>query len=218
MAPGKKAAIQFNLMLAGHSRTGKTDFIYTLVETLDISHLHQNKGAETQILFPTDSIKPTESSCIIECDDPFQYQKILLKLIDSPGMDIPTGIYRVHPSAYEVLELRAHEYADMLLHYIEGQYDKILNEESKIRRDKKTDYEVHACLYFLNPDIILSSKGLTVMDKIVLDKLCGRVNIIPCLGKSVSIFLIGFNYRSRFDSDPGMFEKGLIEISYIRLF
>jgi cell division control protein 11 len=171
MAHRKKVPLQFNLMLAGHSRTGRTDFISTLVETLEISHLHQNKGSETQILFPTDVFKPTESTCIIECEDPFQYQKILLK------------------SAYEGLELRADEYADMLLVYIEGQYDEILKEQTKIRRNvKKIDHEVHACLYFLNPDTILSSKGLTIMDKIVLEKLCERVNVIPCLAKSVLIY------------------------------
>jgi septin family protein len=180
----KKQLKHFNLMVAGHSRTGKTDYIHTLFHTLLVHRLvPDSPDAFTAVLFPSDSNQVTPSSCRIECDDPYG-EKVSLRLIDTPGMDIPNGIHRAPASAMEALESMAHAYADKVLDYIEKQFSLTLEQETRINRTKGADSQVHALLYFLNPDIVLGSKGINVMDRIVLGRLCERVNIFPCLAKS----------------------------------
>jgi cell division control protein 11 len=179
----QKQLKQFNLMVAGHSRTGKTDYIHTLFQTLKVHRLTPDNEQVTGILFPLDSNQITPSSCRIECDDPFG-DKLSLRLIDTPGLDIPNGIHRAPASSIEALQSMAYSYADKLLNYIEKQFQQTLEQETKVNRVKGSDGQVHCLYYFMNPDIILGSKGLTIMDKIVLGRLCERVNVIPCLAKS----------------------------------
>lgn len=181
----KKQAKQFNLLLAGHARTGKTDFIHTLYETLEVHKLVPNDESQgTQVLFPLDCTQVTPSTCRIECKDPFD-ARILLQLIDSPGLDVPAGIHRASQASLDSLRLMAKQYCGGILRYIETQFAITLEQESKIKRNPKSpDYQVHALLYLLNPDVILGSKGLTPMDKLVLEQLCKCVNVIPCLAKS----------------------------------
>ncbi|KAJ3261166.1 hypothetical protein HK103_006475 [Boothiomyces macroporosus] len=173
-------------MVAGHSRTGKTDFIYTLFETLSVQKvIPEDENQETAEMFPLDVTVPTPSPVRIECSDPYNSTKILLRFIDTPGLDIPNGIHRAPPSSIPGLEYAANQYADSLVGYIEQQFQATLEQESKVRRNPKSpDFQVHACLYLLNPDVILASKGLTIMDKVVLEQLTEKVNVIPCLAKS----------------------------------
>jgi septin family protein len=178
----QKQSKPFNAMVAGHSRSGKTDFIHTLFETLFVHRLVPDSEQVT-LLFPLDGNQVTPSSCRIECDDPFG-EKISLRLIDTPGLDIPNGIYRAPASSIDALQSMAHAYADKLLTYIEAQFQQTLDEETKVLRTKGADSQVHTVFYFMNPDIILGSKGLTIMDRIVLSRLCERVNVVPCLAKS----------------------------------
>lgn len=183
----KKPAKQFNLLIAGHPRTGKTDFIHTLYETLTVHKLIPDNDQVDGVLFPLDVDRPTPSSCRIECNDAYGDSKILLRLIDCPGMDIPTGIHKLSSSNLDVHK-KAGAYIDQVVGYIESQFDATLAQESKVSRDPNSlDFQVHACMYLLNPDIILASKGLTQMDIQVLETLSSKVNLIPCLGKSVII-------------------------------
>jgi cell division control protein 11 len=180
----KKQAKQFNLMVAGHSRTGKTDYIHTLFQTLSVHRLVPDSPEQvTSVLFPAESNQVTPSTCRIECDDPYG-EKLSLRLIDTPGLDIPNGIHRAPQSSMDALQSMAHSYADKLLSYIEQQFQNTLEQETKVNRTKGIDSQVHTLLYFMNPDIILGSKGITVMDRIVLSRLCDRVNVVPCLAKS----------------------------------
>jgi cell division control protein 11 len=79
----------------------------------------------------------------------------------------------------------ANIYANGIIKFIEHQFEFTLEQESKVKRNPKSpDYQIHCLLYFLNPDIILGSKGITLIDKIVLERLCNYVNVIPCLAKS----------------------------------
>ncbi|EGF82013.1 hypothetical protein BATDEDRAFT_4529, partial [Batrachochytrium dendrobatidis JAM81] len=74
---------------------------------------------------------------------------------------------------------------ESIIRYIEAQFEATLMEESKVRRNPKSpDFQTHACVYMLSPDIIIASNGLSLVDRHVLTSLCSRVNVIPCLAKS----------------------------------
>lgn len=62
----------------------------------------------------------------------------------------------------------------------------MLQQESRIHRDPNSiiDERIHACLYLLDPATILTSQGFTMADKVILEKLSKRTNVILCLAKS----------------------------------
>ena len=66
------------------------------------------------------------------------------------------------------------------LSYVERQYDRFLEEETRVRRTKLEDRRVHACLYFISPN----GHGLKNIDIQCMQKLDKRVNIIPVIGKA----------------------------------
>lgn len=65
--------------------------------------------------------------------------------------------------------------------FLERQYDDILAEESRIKRNPRfRDNRVHALLYFITP----TGHSLREMDIELMRRLSPRVNVIPVLGKS----------------------------------
>jgi cell division control protein 11 len=79
--------------------------------------------------------------------------------------------------------------------YLERQYDDILAEESRIRRNPRfRDNRVHALLYFIPP----TGHALREMDIELMRRLSPRVNVIPVIGKADSLTpaeLKGFKKR-----------------------
>lgn len=67
----KKSFPQFNLMVAGHSKAGKTDFIQTLFETVQVQKFIPETDSrplnpdEIPPLFPLNVSAPTASVCAI---------------------------------------------------------------------------------------------------------------------------------------------------------
>ncbi|KAH6561580.1 hypothetical protein BASA62_009718 [Batrachochytrium salamandrivorans] len=219
----------FNLLVAGHARSGKSSFVSTLYETLNVQKLHypqqphsSDSGSPSPNL-PSDSdgsrmlsssashsllelqlqamslalgdsplppkspLYPMPSPAGIECDMPFGgSERLLLHLIDSPGLEVPPALFSSSsPAAAAAAEQVASKYLDSILKYIEAQFEATLIAESKVRRNPKSpDFQTHACVYMLNPDIIIASHGLSLVDRYVLSSLCNRVNVIPCLAKS----------------------------------
>lgn len=73
---------------------------------------------------------------------------------------------------------------DEILKYLEFQYDEILAEESRIRRNPRfKDNRVHVLLYFIEP----TGHGLREIDIELMRRLSKRVNVIPVLGRSDSL-------------------------------
>ncbi|CAJ0754968.1 248_t:CDS:10, partial [Entrophospora sp. SA101] len=65
--------------------------------------------------------------------------------------------------------------------YLERQYDDILAEESRIKRNPRfRDNRVHALLYFITP----TGHSLREIDIELMKKLSPRVNVIPVIGKA----------------------------------
>ena len=70
--------------------------------------------------------------------------------------------------------------------FLERQYDDILAEESRIKRNPRfRDNRVHALLYFITP----TGHSLREMDIELMRRLSPRVNVIPVLGKADTMTL-----------------------------
>ena len=68
--------------------------------------------------------------------------------------------------------------------YLERQYDDILAEESRIKRNPRfRDNRVHALLYFITP----TGHGLRELDIELMRRLSPRANVIPVIGKADSL-------------------------------
>jgi cell division control protein 11 len=68
--------------------------------------------------------------------------------------------------------------------FLERQYDDILAEESRIKRNPRfRDNRVHALLYFITP----TGHSLREMDIELMRRLSPRVNVIPVIGKADSM-------------------------------
>lgn len=68
--------------------------------------------------------------------------------------------------------------------YLERQYDDILAEESRIKRNPRfRDNRVHVMLYFITP----TGHGLRELDIELMKRLSPRVNVIPVIGKADSL-------------------------------
>lgn len=68
--------------------------------------------------------------------------------------------------------------------YLERQYDDILAEESRIKRNPRfRDNRIHALLYFITP----TGHGLRELDIELMKRLSPRANVIPVIGKADSL-------------------------------
>ncbi|KAJ3413199.1 hypothetical protein HDV05_008333 [Chytridiales sp. JEL 0842] len=217
----RNAAQPFNMMVTGHSFTGKSSFVRTLVESLEGKRfIHdptaaggstgsltsptspdapksphvptEGAGSNGLPLFPLNDITvPTPTSSRIEFEEPITGERLSLRLIDTPGLPIPVNIHKqlLNPSLLAAADAEyratAKNWTDMIVHYIDAQYEATLVEESKVRRNPKSpDFQTHLCLYFLDPQTCLATKGLTPIDRYALKVLTSKVNVIPCLSKA----------------------------------
>ena len=118
-----RKTVPFNLMVAGHTRAGKTDFLHTLFETVKVVRFtplntpsassslapppttSASSMAFSNQLFPDEVTIPTCAACAIECfPEPDLSHKISLGLIDCPGLSIPSGLARAPQSSIDALE------------------------------------------------------------------------------------------------------------------
>ncbi|PKI82986.1 hypothetical protein MVES_002844 [Malassezia vespertilionis] len=147
-------------MVVGASGTGKTTFVNTLCDTNVIEHKDNDPQAaniETGL-----QIQPVNLE--IEAEG----MRIGLTVVDTPGFGDSVD----------------NEYMfDEILGFLERQYDDILSEETRIRRNPRfRDNRVHALIYFIQP----TGHGLKEIDIELLRKLSPRVNVIPVIAKADS--------------------------------
>ncbi|KAI8090136.1 Septin-type guanine nucleotide-binding (G) domain-containing protein [Gilbertella persicaria] len=193
MAPRsrKNLVSNFNLMVVGFSGVGKTSFVRTLLETLQLEEVAQQEASPTT---PTkkkrrDSFMSENSAIIVheELQGPIEKtlqpytisreidvdkkERIVLTIIDTPGF-----------SAEYLVDKQLHD----IIKYIEHQFDLTLAEESKVKRNPKAvDTQVHCCLYFIDP----KKSALDEFDIRILRRLSNRVNVIPIIGKADNLTL-----------------------------
>ncbi|KAL1957720.1 hypothetical protein VTO42DRAFT_5563 [Malbranchea cinnamomea] len=157
-----KKGIQFCLMVCGASGTGRTTFVNTLCgkkvlqskDADDAANAHIEEGVR---------IKPVT----VELDE--EGTRISLTIVDTPGF----GDQIDNEASFSEI-----------VGYLERQYDDILAEESRIKRNPRfRDNRVHALLYFITP----TGHGLRELDIELMKRLSPRVNVIPVIGKADSL-------------------------------
>lgn len=148
--------------LALFRQPGKTTFVNTLCESEVIGHKISD-NPETAHIEEGIRIKPVN----VELDE--DGMRIGLTIVDTPGFGDNID----------------NEYAfQEIVGFLERQYDDILAEESRIKRNPRfRDNRVHALLYFITP----TGHSLREMDIELMRRLSPRVNVIPVIGKADSM-------------------------------
>ncbi|KAI0724383.1 GTP binding protein [Cerioporus squamosus] len=168
-----KKGVQFTLMVVGASGTGRTTFVNTLCESEVLPHKVCD-SPETAHVEEGIRIKPVN----VELEE--DGVRIALTIVDTPGF----GDNIDNEFAFQ--EIVGH---------LERQYDDILSEESRIKRNPRfRDNRIHALLYFIPP----TGHALREMDIELMRRLSPRCNVIPVIGKADSLTpseLRGFKKR-----------------------
>ncbi|KAF3396318.1 Septin-like protein [Penicillium rolfsii] len=174
-----KKGIQFCLMVCGASGTGRTTFVNTLCgkqvlegkESDDAEHAHIEEGVR---------IKPVTVE--LELDE--EGTRISLTIVDTPGFGDQIDNEARHILTSLPRLTRPHHSFGEIVGYLERQYDDILAEESRIKRNPRfRDNRVHVLLYFITP----TGHGLRELDIELMKRLSPRVNVIPVIGKADSL-------------------------------
>ncbi|KAL8700808.1 MAG: hypothetical protein Q9201_005242 [Fulgogasparrea decipioides] len=170
-----KKGIQFCLMVCGASGTGRTTFVNTLCgrrvlqgkDADDYTNAHLEEGVR---------IKPITVE--LELDE--EGTRVSLTIVDTPGFG--DQIDNEARSATWLFKTDA-DFSE-IVGYLERQYDDILAEESRIKRNPRfRDNRVHALLYFITP----TGHGLRELDIELMKRLSPRVNVVPVIGKADSL-------------------------------
>ncbi|KAI8583541.1 hypothetical protein K450DRAFT_221655 [Umbelopsis ramanniana AG] len=157
-----KKGFQFTFMVVGASGTGRTTFVNTLCDSgvlpKKISDNPEEAHNEAGI-----KIKPVS----VELDE--DGVRISLTIVDTPGF----GDNIDNEKCFQEI-----------VGYLESQYDDILAEENRIKRNPRfRDNRVHALLYFIAP----TGHALREIDIELMRRLSPRVNVIPVIGRADSL-------------------------------
>ncbi|KOS21047.1 Septin -like protein spn3 [Escovopsis weberi] len=156
-----KKGIQFCLMVCGASGTGRTTFVNTLCGKSVLDHKDDDDAINAHIEEGV-KIKPVT----VELDLDEEGTRISLTIVDTPGF----GDQIDNEASFSEI-----------VGYLERQYDDILAEESRIKRNPRfRDNRVHAMLYFITP----TGHGLRELDIELMKRLAPRVNVIPVIGRA----------------------------------
>ncbi|RIB18572.1 Septin-domain-containing protein [Gigaspora rosea] len=154
-----KKGFQFTLMVVGASGTGRSTFVNTLCGS-EVLAKKLCDTPETAHVEAGIRIKPVT----VELDE--DGARIALTIVDTPGF----GDNIDNEFCFQEI-----------MGYLERQYDDILAEESRIKRNPRfRDNRVHALLYFITP----TGHSLREIDIELMKRLSPRVNVIPVIGKA----------------------------------
>ncbi|KAF3480101.1 cell division control protein 12 [Arthroderma uncinatum] len=176
-----KKGIQFSLMVCGASGTGRTTFVNTLCgkqvlqgkDADDAGSAHLEEGVRIKPVtvgmhISTYAGQDNILTEAIELELDEEGTRISLTIVDTPGFGD---------------QINNEESFSEIVGYLERQYDDILAEESRIKRNPRfRDNRVHALLYFITP----TGHGLRELDIELMKRLSPRVNVIPVIGKADS--------------------------------
>ncbi|KAK4461243.1 Septin-domain-containing protein [Cladorrhinum samala] len=159
-----KKGIQFCLMVCGASGTGRTTFVNTLCGKTVLGHKESDDPSTAHI---EEGVKIKPVTVELELDE--EGTRISLTIVDTPGF----GDQIDNEASFSEI-----------VGFLERQYDDILAEESRIKRNPRfRDNRVHAMLYFITP----TGHGLRELDIELMKRLAPRVNVIPVIGRADSL-------------------------------
>ncbi|KAM6502119.1 GTP binding protein [Amanita muscaria] len=158
----KVKGVQFTVMVVGASGSGRTTFVNTLCEAAILGHKDcenpQNIHLEESMAMKSVTVELEEDGL-----------RISLTIVDTPGF----GDNIDNRNAFQEI-----------VDYLERQYDDILAEQSRIKRNPRfTDNRVHCLLYFIPP----GGHALRELDIELMRRLSPRANVIPVIGKADSL-------------------------------
>lgn len=162
-----KKSLNFSMMVVGESGSGRSTFINSLCDQLIV------EPSYTLSLYTPEDLSNHERELqlrksIAELEDD-EGVRISLNIIDTPGF----GGSLNNDQSFQIIQ-----------DYLKHQFDEILIEESKLRRNPRfRDGRVHCCLYFITP----TGHGLKEIDIEMMLKLGELVNILPVISKSDSL-------------------------------
>ncbi|KXS96350.1 hypothetical protein AC578_3079 [Pseudocercospora eumusae] len=159
-----KKGIQFCLMVCGASGTGRTTFVNTLCGRQVLTPLDADDPTTAHL---EEGVKIKPVTVELELDE--EGTRVSLTIVDTPGF----GDSIDNEASFSEISS-----------YLERQYDDILAEESRIKRNPRfRDNRVHVLLYFVQP----TGHGLRELDIELMRRLSPRVNVIPVIGKADSL-------------------------------
>ncbi|XP_038053837.1 septin-2-like [Patiria miniata] len=152
-----KKGFEFTLMVVGESGLGKS----TLINSLFLTDLYP----ERHIPSASEKIDKTVSidASTVEIEE--RGVKLRLTVVDTPGYGDA---------------INNNDCFDPILHYIDDQYERYLNDESGLNRRNIIDNRVHCCFYFISP----TGHGLKPLDAQFMKALHSKVNIVPVIAKA----------------------------------
>ncbi|KAJ2784595.1 Cell division control protein 11 [Coemansia interrupta] len=158
----EKRGMTYNIMLVGQSGLGRRTFLNTL--------------CEREVISPPEAPNPETANIA----DPMRFDtyevnieeegtRISMTVIDTPGFG--DGLDNT-------------ECFKQLQDYIEAQFDEVLVEESRIKRNRRyRDHRIHTLIYFITP----TGHSLRELDIELIKRLGEYVNIIPVIGRADSL-------------------------------
>lgn len=130
-----KKGIQFCLMVCGASGAGRTTFVNTLCQKDVLPHLDSDDPPYDGETSSEPSVKIKPVTVELELDE--EGTRVSLTIVDTPGF----GDSIDNEASFSEISS-----------YLEGQYDDLLAEESRIKRNPRfRDNRVHVLLYFVQP-------------------------------------------------------------------
>ena len=145
-----KKGLTFTLMVVGSSGTGKTTFVNTLCGKPVLEHKEAD-DPESAHIEPGVRIKPVTVGILPPVYPLFPFSRIEVDNVDleEEGTRIALTVVDT-PGFGDQIDNEAC-FAEVA-GYLERQYDDILAEESRIKRNPRfRDNRVHALLYFITP-------------------------------------------------------------------
>lgn len=188
-----KKAIKFTFMVAGELGTGKSTFVNCLLNRKVMSHTYEgiNKALDTKTLsftlatsvaLPNTAILArNEFDASVAHEEPgIALTETKVEIVDEDNVRLQLNIIDT-PGFGDNLnnELCLNE----IENYLKQQFDLVLAEETRIRRNPRfVDTRVHVLLYFITP----TGHGLRELDIACMKRLAKYVNIIPVIGRADS--------------------------------
>lgn len=184
-----KKAIKFTIMVSGELGTGKSTFVNCLLDRKIMPHAFEGSSVSQKTLtftlaatvaLPNTSVLPqsqfdaltaneepgialTETTVEVLDEDSV---RLHLNIIDTPGFGDNLN------NELCIVEIE---------NYLKQQFDLVLAEETRIRRNPRfVDTRVHVLLYFITP----TGHGLRELDVQCMKRLAKYVNIIPVIGRA----------------------------------
>ena len=148
-----KRGFEFVLLVVGETGLGKS----TLINSMFLTDIYTDKEIvkmERTVEVGTHQVMLEEGGV-----------KLSLTVVDTPGY----GDAVDNTDCWEPV-----------VEYVEKQFDKFLEAETRVKRESLPDSRVHACLYFIAP----SGHGLKRIDVEFMRRIHDKVNIIPVIGKA----------------------------------